>query len=91
MGEYVRDWTDLHRVAGRLRPMIGVPETIWTLAQERLGHQVATAALALVFEKHCAGEVVSPSGYLSGMVKKAMAGELHLERSFHGRLNRHAL
>ena len=47
----------------------------------------ATAALALVFEKHCAGEVSSPGGYLRGMVEKAGAGELHLERSFYGRLS----
>ena len=46
----------------------------------------ATAAFALLFEKHSAGEVASPGGYLRGMVQKAGAGELHLERSFYGRL-----
>ncbi|MGK7664282.1 replication initiation protein RepC [Marinovum sp. E06] len=87
MGGFLKDWGDLHRVAGQLRPMIGVSEHAWNVAQDRLGKQVATAALALVFEKHCAGEVSSPGGYLRGMVEKAGAGELHLERSFYGRLS----
>ena len=87
MGGYLKDWGDLHRVAGQLRPMIGVSEHAWNLAQDRLGPQIATAALVLTFDKHCAGEVASPGGYLRGMVEKAGAGELHLERSFYGRLS----
>lgn len=87
MGGYLKDWSDLHRVVGQLRPMIGISEHAWNLAQDRLGPQVATAALVLVFDKHCAGEVASPGGYLRGMVEKAGAGELHLERSFYGRLS----
>ncbi len=87
MGGYLKDWGDLHRVAGQLRPMIGVSEHAWNLAQDRLGTQIATAALVLTFDKHCAGEVASPGGYLRGMVEKAGAGELHLERSFYGRLS----
>jgi len=87
MGGFLKDWGDLHRVAGQLRPMIGVSEHAWNVAQDRLGKQVATAAFALVFEKHSAGEVASPGGYLRGMVEKAGAGELHLERSFYGRLS----
>jgi replication initiation protein RepC len=86
MGGYLKDWGDLHRVAGQLRPMIGVSEHAWNLAQDRLGPQIATAALVLTFDKHCAGEVASPGGYLRGIVQKAGAGELHLERSFYGRL-----
>lgn len=87
MGGYLKDWGDLHRVVGQLRPMIGVSEHAWNFAQDRLGPQIATAALVLTFDKHCAGEVASPGGYLRGMVEKAGAGELHLERSFYGRLN----
>ncbi|MBR9851958.1 MAG: replication protein C [Rhodobacteraceae bacterium] len=87
MGGYLKDWGDLHRVAGQLRPMIGISEHAWNLAQDRLGPQIATAALVLTFDKHCAGEVASPGGYLRGMVEKAGAGELHLERSFYGRLS----
>lgn len=90
LGGYLKNWGDLHRLAGDLRPMIGVSEQAWALAQERLGPQQATAALALVFDKHCAGEVASPGGYLRGMIEKAGAGELHLERSFFGRLSAQA-
>jgi replication initiation protein RepC len=90
VGGYLKDWGDLHRVAGQLRPMIGVSEHAWNVAQDRLGPQIATAALVLTFEKHCAGEVASPGGYLRGMVQKAGAGELHLERSFYGRLSEQA-
>ena len=87
MGGFLKNWNDLHRVAGQLRPMIGISEHAWNVAQDRMGTQVATAAFALVFEKHSSGEVASPGGYLRGMVEKAVAGELHLERSFYGRLN----
>ena len=87
VGGYLKDWGDLHRVAGQLRPMIGVSEHAWNLAQDRLGPQIATAALVLTFDKHAKGEVASPGGYLRGMIEKAGAGELHLERSFYGRLS----
>ena len=87
MGGYLKDWGDIYRVVSQLRPMIGVSEHAWHVAQDQLGKQVATAALVLVFDKHCAGEVASPGGYLRGMVEKAGAGELHLERSFYGRLS----
>lgn len=87
LGTYVRDWSDFVRIAGRLRTMIGVSEHAWMQAQERMGRPIAAAALALVFEKVHSGEVASPSGYLSGMARKADAGNLHLERSFFGRLS----
>lgn len=90
IGSQLISWTDAHSVAGQLRPMIGISEQAWNDAQGQLGPQVATAALALVFDKHCSGEVSSPNGYLRGIVKKAGAGALHLDRSFYGRLNAQA-
>ena len=51
------------------------------------GSEIATAVLVLTFDKRCVGEVASPGGYLRGIVQKAGAGELHLERSFYGRLS----
>lgn len=87
LGGYLRDWGDVYRVAGQLRPMIGVSEHAWLEAQDGMGKQAAAAAMALVFDKHCAGEVASPGGYLRGMADKAGTGELHLERSFYGRLS----
>jgi len=87
LGGYVNDWEQLHRLAGQIRPMVGISEDAWGVAQQRLGPQIAAAALALIFDKFNAGEVASLGGYLRGMVEKAGAGELHLDRSFYGRLN----
>ncbi len=87
LGGYVDDWEQLHRVAGQIRPMIGISEDAWAFAQQCLGPQMGAAALALIYDKFNAGEVASPGGYLRGMVEKAGAGELHLDRSFYGRLN----
>ena len=89
LGGYVNNWNELHRSAGKLRPMIGISEPAWNIAQERLGPQVAAAAIALIYDKYNAGEVASPGGYLRGMVEKAGAGELNLDRSFYGRLKEH--
>ena len=57
------------------------------MSQKTLGPAVASAAIALIFDKHTNGEVKSPGGYLRGMVEKARAGELHLDRSFYGRMS----
>jgi replication initiation protein RepC len=87
LGGYIENWNEIHRVAGQVRPMIGVSEHAWAVAQELLGPQAAAATMALIFEKFSDGEIASPGGYLRGMVEKARAGELHLERSFYGRLS----
>ncbi|MEM9231609.1 MAG: plasmid replication protein RepC [Pseudomonadota bacterium] len=84
---YLRDWGDLYRIAGDLKKIIGVSDHAWLDAQEVMGKQMAAAAMALVFDKHAKGEVASAGGYLRGMTEKAGAGELHLERSFYGRLS----
>ena len=86
-GGYLRDWNDFHRVAGQIRPMVGISEDAWNKAQQILSPLVAAAAIALVYDKHTTGEVNSPGGYLRGMCEKAKAGELHLERSFYGRMS----
>ena len=66
---------------------VPVSEHAWGVAQETLGPQAAAAAMALIFDKFSVGDVASPGGYLRGMVNKAGAGELYLERSFFGRLS----
>lgn len=89
LSAFARDSTKTLRSfsAPEAADLLGVSGHTWNVLQDRLGKQVATAALALVFEKHCAGEVSSPGGYLRGMVVKVGAGELHLERSLYGRLS----
>jgi replication initiation protein RepC len=84
---YIRNWDDIHRAAGQIRAMTGISEHAWNVAQKTLSPAVAAAAIALIYDKHSTGEVKSPGGYLRGMVEKAQAGELHLDRSFYGRLN----
>lgn len=86
-GGYIRDWNELHRAAGQIRGMAGISEDAWNLSQKALGPAIASAAIALIFDKHTTGEVTSPGGYLRGMVEKAKIGELHLDRSFYGRLS----
>lgn len=86
---YIRDWNDLHRAAGKIRGMAGISENAWNVTQQALGPAVAAAAVALTYDKYSNGEVKSPGGYLRGMVQKAQAGELHLDRSFYGRLSEH--
>ena len=84
---YVKSWDDLHRAAGMVRPMVGISEDAWNVAQQKLGPLVAAAAMSLIYEKTATGEVASAGGYLRGIVGKALEGELHLERSFYGRLS----
>ena len=85
---FVKNWRDLHRIAGDLKGSIGISDHAWGRAQQVMGPQMAAAALALVFDKHALGEVASAGGYLRGMTEKAGAGELHLDRSIYGRLSR---
>ncbi|EPX78282.1 plasmid replication protein RepC [Litoreibacter arenae] len=86
LGKGIGGWPDFMRCAEALRPMIGISDQSWAQAQVRMGRPVAAAALALVFEKVQAGEVASAGGYLLGMARKFEIGELHLDRSFFGRL-----
>ena len=86
-GGYLRDWNDVHRAAAKLRPIVGISEDAWNVANRVLGPAVAAASIALILDKSTAGEVRSPGGYLRGLVERAQVGELHLDRSFYGRLN----
>lgn len=86
-GGYLRDWNDVHRAAANLRPIVGISEDAWNVANRVLGPAVAAASIALILDKSTTGEVKSPGGYLRGLVERAQVGELHLDRSFYGRLN----
>ncbi len=84
---YMRDWNDVHRAASALRPMVGISEDAWSVANKVLGPAVAAASIALILDKSTDGEVKSPGGYLRGLIERAQIGELHLDRSFYGRLS----
>lgn len=89
-GGYLRDWNDVHRAAATLRPIVGISEDAWNVANKILGPAVAAASIALIVDKSTNGDIRSPGGYLRGLVERAQTGELHLDRSFYGRLNSHA-
>ncbi len=86
-GGYLRNWNDVHRAAANLRPVVGISEDAWNVANRILGPAVAAASIALILDKSTTGEVKSPGGYLRGLVERAQVGELHLDRSFYGRLS----
>jgi replication initiation protein RepC len=46
-----------------------------------MGRELAAVALAIVSTKEAEHFQTSPGGYFHGMVAKARAGELHLERT----------
>ena len=46
-----------------------------------MGRELAAVALAIVSSKETEHFRTSPGGYFHGMVAKAKAGELHLERT----------
>ena len=91
MGARLRSPGDLRTLTAQIRPMLGISDKAWSVAQEKMGYPEAAASLALILEKSASGEIVSPNGYLRGMAKKAGAGELNLERSLYGRAQRNAL
>lgn len=86
-GGYIRNWTDMHRAAAQIRGMAGISQDAWNVANKILGPERAAATIALIFDKQTTGEVKSAGGYLRAMVERAQSGELHLDRSFFGRLS----
>lgn len=87
MNGYVKSWDDVHRAAGQVLTMCGISNDAWNVAQKVMGPAIAAATIALIFDKYNEGLIKSPGGYLRGMVEKAQAGDLHLDRSFFGRLS----
>jgi len=86
-GGYLRDWTDTHRAAAKIRGIAGISEDAWNVANKVMGPAVASATIALIYDKHVEGQIKSAGGYLRAMVERAQVGDLHLERSFYGRLS----
>lgn len=84
----LRGWDDLRRASQQMGLMIGIAPDHWTRLTTQLGPHPSSVAIGLTYEKHIAGEVNNPPGYLSGMAKKAQIGTLHLGRSIFARLAR---
>jgi len=83
-------WEDFKKLMAEkanLRPIVGISEDAWNVANRILSPAVAAVSIALILDKSTTGEVKSPGGYLRGLVERAQVGELHLDRSFYGRLS----
>jgi replication initiation protein RepC len=74
-------WPDIVDAADWLRHDLGVSKSLWGDACLTLGRELAAVALAIVSTKEPEHFRTSPGGYFHGMVAKARAGELHLERT----------
>src|SRR5262249_28788480 len=74
-------WPDIVEAADWLRHDLGVSRSLWGEACLAMGRELAAVALAIVSTKEAEHFRTSPGGYFHGMVEKAKAGELHLERT----------
>jgi replication initiation protein RepC len=74
-------WPDIIDAADWLRNDLGVSKSLWGDACLAMGRELAAVALAIVSTKETEHFRTSPGGYFHGMVTKARAGELHLERT----------
>jgi replication initiation protein RepC len=74
-------WPELIDAADWLRHDLGVSKTLWGDACLAMGRELAAVALAVVSTKDAGHFTASAGGYFHGMVAKAKAGELHLDRT----------
>jgi replication initiation protein RepC len=74
-------WPDIIDAADWLRHDLGVSKSLWGDACLAMGRELTAVALAIVSTKEAEHFQTSPGGYFHGMVAKAKAGELHLERT----------
>ena len=74
-------WPDIVDAAEWLRHDLGVSKSLWGNACLTIGRELAAVALAIVSTKDEEHFRTTPGGYFHGMIAKARAGELHLERT----------
>jgi replication initiation protein RepC len=74
-------WPEIVDAAEWLRHDLGVSKSLWGDACLAMGRDLAAVALAIVSTKEAEHFRTSPGGYFHGMIAKARAGELHLERT----------
>ena len=74
-------WPDIIEAADWLRHDLGVSKSLWGEACLTIGRELAAVALAIVSAKAAEHFQTSPGGYFHGMIARAKAGQLHLERT----------
>ena len=74
-------WSEIIDAADWLRHDLDVSKPLWGEACLTMGRDLAAVALAIVSTKEPEHFRTTPGGYFHGMVQKAKAGELHLERT----------
>ena len=74
-------WPEIVDAADWLRHDLGVSKSLWGEACVTMGRDLAAVALAIVSTKDPEHFTASPGGYFHGMVAKAKAGELNLDRT----------
>ena len=74
-------WSDVVDGARRLGANLDVSQTLWGRACQVMGRERAAIALAIVASKPQGYFTTGPAAYFGGMVKKAAADQLHLDRT----------
>jgi replication initiation protein RepC len=74
-------WPELVEAADWLRHDLDVSRPLWAEACLAMGREQAAVALAVVSTKDPVHFRTTPGGYFHGMVTKAKAGELNLDRT----------
>ena len=77
-------WSDLISAASFVAVDLGISLHAWREACHRLGRQTAATAVVVIAAKKAQGLIGSPGGYLRGITRRGLDGELNLERSVFG-------
>jgi replication initiation protein RepC len=77
-------WRDIVDAADWLRHDLGVSKALWGEACVAMGRENAAIAIAIVSAKPAEHFRTGPGVYFHGMVAKAKAGDLHLNRTVWG-------
>ena len=77
-------WPDVVEAAAFLRSDLGVSKSLWGDACLAMGREKAAIAIAIVSTKDPGHFRTSAGGYFHGMVAKAKAGHLNLDRTIWG-------
>jgi replication initiation protein RepC len=74
-------WPEIINAADWLRMELDVSKSLWGEACVAMGRQQAAIAISIISAKPAAHFRSTPGGYFHGMVGKARAGELNLDRT----------